>query len=36
MHAGEAPKDKEEIVPAEAGKIAGKTSKDKIQIKLKQ
>ena len=36
MHAGEAPKDKEEIVPTEADKIAGKTSKDKIQIKLKQ
>ena len=36
MLAGEAPKDKEEIVPAEADKIAGKTSKDKIQIKLKQ
>ena len=36
MPVGEAPKNKEEIVPTEADKIAGKTSKDKIQIKLKQ
>ena len=36
MLAREAPKEKEEIVPAEADKIVGKTSKDKIQIKLKQ
>ena len=36
MPAGEALKEKEEIVPTEADKTAGKTSKDKIQIKLKQ
>ena len=36
MPAGEALKEKEEIVPTKADKIAGKTSKDKIQIKLKQ
>ena len=36
MLVGEAPKNKEEIVPAKADKIVSKTSKDKIQIKLKQ
>ena len=36
MLAGEAPKKKEEIIPAEVDKLASKTSKDKIQIKLKQ
>ena len=36
MPVGEALKDKEEIVLAKADKIAGKTSTDKIQIKLKQ
>ena len=36
MPAREALKEKEEIVPTEADKTAGKTSKDKIQIKLKQ
>ena len=36
MPTGEAPKEKEEIVPTKADKIAGKTSNDKIQIKLKQ
>ena len=36
MPAREALKEKEEIVPIEADKTAGKTSKDTIQIKLKQ
>ena len=36
MPAEEAPKDKEEMVPPAMNKLAGKTSKDKIQIKLKQ
>ena len=36
MPTGEAPKEKEEIVPTKADKIAGKTSNDKIQMKLKQ
>ena len=36
MPAREAPKEKEEIIPAKADKLARKTSKDKIQIKLKQ
>ena len=36
MLGGEAPKKKEEIIPIEADKLAGKISKEKIQIKLKQ
>ena len=36
MLSGEAPKEKEEIIPTEVDKLASKTSKDKIQIKLKQ
>ena len=36
MSGGEAPKEKEEIIPIEADKPTGKISKDKIQIKLKQ
>ena len=36
MLAREAPKEKEEMIPIEANKPASKTSKNKIQIKLKQ
>ena len=36
MPVEEAPKEKEEIVPTKVDKTAGKTSKDKIHIKLKQ
>ena len=36
MPAGEAPKEKEKVIPTEAAKQASKTSKDKLQIKLKQ
>ena len=36
MPVREAPKEKEEIIPTEADKLASKTSKDKIQVKLKQ
>ena len=36
MLVGEAPKEKDEIAPIEVDKATGKTSKDKIQIKLKQ
>ena len=36
MPAEEDPKEKEEIIPTKVNKPASKTSKDKIQIKLKQ
>ena len=36
MPAKEAPKEKEKVIPTEAAKQASKTSKDKLQIKLKQ
>ena len=36
MPAEEAPKEKEKVIPTEAAKQASKTSKDKLQIKLKQ
>ena len=35
MPAEEAPKEKEKVIPIEAAKQASKTSKDKLQIKLK-
>ena len=35
MPAEEAPKEKEKVIPTEAAKQASKTSKDKLQIKLK-
>ena len=36
MPAEGAPKEKEKTIPTEADKLANKTSKDKLQIKLKQ
>ena len=36
MPAGEALKEKEEMIPTKAAKPASKISKDKIQVKLKQ
>ena len=36
MPVEEAPKEKEKMIPTEAAKLACKTSKDKLQIKLKQ
>ena len=35
MPAKGAPKEKEKTIPTEADKLANKTSKDKLQIKLK-
>ena len=35
MPAEEAPKEKEKVIPTEAAKQASKTSKDRLQIKLK-
>ena len=35
MPVEEAPKEKEKVIPTEAAKQASKTSKDKLQIKLR-